>query len=203
MRLVLVLVSVSIVTIAILSHQYRDSPMVKRGFFESSLLLTKWTQKEWWNLITPYNIVLGGIPLKNEGHHNGIRETGVDSILSMVETFEHNSGFWDEPMTLEEWEKMGMRVKHVEAVDFTALEQKHFVEGVAFLEKELSEGRRVYVHCKAGRGRSASIVIAYIMKRDGKSFTEALELVTSQRPQININYYQKVAILSYIESLIN
>jgi predicted protein tyrosine phosphatase len=48
-------------------------------------------------------------------------------------------------------------------------------------------GRKVLVHCHAGRSRSASTVIYYLMTREGLNLRDALNHVESCRPQISPN----------------
>ncbi len=60
----------------------------------------------------------------------------------------------------------------------------------------------IYVHCKAGRGRSATIVVAYLLKygtegQTFKNFDEAYGFVKKIRPQINLNKNQQSTILEY------
>eukprot|EP00727_Mastigamoeba_balamuthi_P009759 m51a1_g5405 putative dual specificity protein phosphatase 1-like (282) ;mRNA; f:72638-73593 len=55
------------------------------------------------------------------------------------------------------------------------------------IENERNNGGRVLVHCAAGQSRSATIVIAYIMRKEGCSYEEALERVARQRPQVKPN----------------
>jgi hypothetical protein len=49
-------------------------------------------------------------------------------------------------------------------------------------------GGGVLVHCMAGKSRSASVVIGFLMKNEGLSFLEAFELVAEKRPQIALNH---------------
>lgn len=58
---------------------------------------------------------------------------------------------------------------------------------VAFIRTQLALGRRVLVHCAAGISRSATIVIAYLMQRDGLAFPEALQRVREVRPFVRPN----------------
>merc|ERR1712226_1378241 len=44
-----------------------------------------------------------------------------------------------------------------------------------------------FVHCKGGKSRSASIVIAYLMKHRGLTFDKAKEVVRHGRPDIQPN----------------
>jgi atypical dual specificity phosphatase len=47
---------------------------------------------------------------------------------------------------------------------FEAPPQEMLLEGVEFMNKTVSKGGVVYVHCKAGRSRSAALVACYLMK---------------------------------------
>ena len=47
---------------------------------------------------------------------------------------------------------------------FEAPAQNILVEGVEFMNRNISKGGVVYVHCKAGRSRSATLVACYLMK---------------------------------------
>ncbi len=55
------------------------------------------------------------------------------------------------------------------------------------IEQAGREGKRVLVHCRAGRSRSASIVISYLMKKKGMTLKEAYLLVKEQKPDIRPN----------------
>lgn len=59
-----------------------------------------------------------------------------------------------------------------------------------YIHNNLRQGRRVFVHCFAGKQRSASVVIAYIMRYYKLDLNKAIELVKSKRmiiftPQCN------------------
>ncbi|OQV13404.1 hypothetical protein BV898_12356 [Hypsibius exemplaris] len=54
-------------------------------------------------------------------------------------------------------------------------------------EKRRLAGGRVLVHCLMGVSRSASVVLAYLVKYRGMSLEEAHELVRRQRPMISPN----------------
>jgi protein-tyrosine phosphatase len=47
---------------------------------------------------------------------------------------------------------------------FEAPPQEMLLEGVEFMNNTVSKGGVVYVHCKAGRSRSAALVACYLMK---------------------------------------
>ncbi|KAG5547346.1 hypothetical protein RHGRI_013131 [Rhododendron griersonianum] len=55
---------------------------------------------------------------------------------------------------------------------------------VDFIHKNSSCGRTTYVHCKAGRGRSTTIVLCYLVEYKQMSPADALEYVRSRRPRV-------------------
>lgn len=60
-------------------------------------------------------------------------------------------------------------------------------EAVAFIRRALAEGGRVLVHCMAGRSRSASLVIAYLMTELHLDLDQALAFVQEKRPIVRPN----------------
>ncbi|KAK0156094.1 Dual specificity protein phosphatase 16 [Merluccius polli] len=61
-------------------------------------------------------------------------------------------------------------------------------KSVEFIERAKACNARVLVHCLAGISRSATIAIAYIMKRMDMSLDEAYRFVKEKRPTISPNF---------------
>ncbi|KAG7456339.1 hypothetical protein MATL_G00251180 [Megalops atlanticus] len=61
-------------------------------------------------------------------------------------------------------------------------------KSVEFIERAKASNARVLVHCLAGISRSATIAIAYIMKRMDMSLDEAYRFVKEKRPTISPNF---------------
>ncbi|KAG8045135.1 hypothetical protein GUJ93_ZPchr0008g13835 [Zizania palustris] len=78
--------------------------------------------------------------------------------------------------------------KKIEVLDRPDIDlAKHFDECFSFIDESISTGGNVLVHCFAGRSRSVTIVVAYLMKKHQMSFQSALSLVRSKRPQVAPN----------------
>jgi protein tyrosine phosphatase len=55
-------------------------------------------------------------------------------------------------------------------------------QALDFIDKYYrDEGMKVLVHCSAGRSRSATVIIAWLISRQGLSFDEAYQLVNNRR----------------------
>lgn len=61
----------------------------------------------------------------------------------------------------------------------------HLDTSYEFIDSALKvPSNKVYVHCVAGISRSASLVIAYVMKSHSLTYSEAFELVSQKRPVV-------------------
>ncbi|CAN8269612.1 unnamed protein product [Cochlearia groenlandica] len=79
--------------------------------------------------------------------------------------------------------------KVIEVVDRYETDLRvYFDECFSFMDEAIESGGGVLVHCFMGVSRSVTIVVAYLMKKHGMSFTKAMELVKSRRPQASPNF---------------
>lgn len=60
----------------------------------------------------------------------------------------------------------------------------YFDECFDFIDKSQQEGKHILINCHVGKSRSATIIIAYIMRKKLISFKEAFEIVKKSRPII-------------------
>lgn len=64
---------------------------------------------------------------------------------------------------------------------------KYFDECFDFIEEAIGTGGGVLVHCFAGRSRSVTIIISYLMRKYDMSLNKALEYVKEKRPVASPN----------------
>lgn len=57
----------------------------------------------------------------------------------------------------------------------------HFEDSYEFIDYALESNGRILVHCYFGVSRSSTIVIAYVMKKHSKSFSDAFQMVKDKR----------------------
>ena len=80
-------------------------------------------------------------------------------------------------------ERLGLAFLHLPTVDSGNFTAPQVVEGVAWVEHQWTSGRRVLVHCQAGKGRSVLIGGAALTRR-GMTPDEAIALIRDRRPVI-------------------
>ena len=90
---------------------------------------------------------------------------------------------------------LGMRIplRDVEEEEI----EPYFAPAAAFIDGALESGGSVLVHCHAGRSRSCSLVLAWLMTRRKWTLKKALEFLHERRPQAapNAGYLQQLAAL--------
>ncbi|XP_042646717.1 phosphatidylglycerophosphatase and protein-tyrosine phosphatase 1 isoform X2 [Tyto alba] len=105
-------------------------------------------------------VLLGALPLR--GRSRGlVAEENVRAVVTLNEEYETRFLC----CSAQEWEAMGVEQLRLSTVDLTGvptLESLH--RGVEFILKHRACGNSVYVHCKAGRSRSATMVAAYLIQ---------------------------------------
>lgn len=76
-------------------------------------------------------------------------------------------------------------------------------KSVDFIEKAKASNGCVLIHCLAGISRSATIAIAYIMKRMDMSLDEAYRFVKEKRPTISPNFNFMGQLMDYEKTINN
>lgn len=79
---------------------------------------------------------------------------------------------------------------------------RYFDKVHAFIDKGLSNKENcVLVHCEAGISRSSTLVISYLMKRNGMNLKQAYEYVLSRKPNIGPNNVFFAQLINYEKTL--
>jgi protein-tyrosine phosphatase len=131
------------------------------------------------SLISP-GIVLGG-QFRRRGWRR-LSAAGVTSVLNM------RSEFCDREAGIAPAQYL-----RLPTIDDEAPTPEQLREGVAFIRQQVAQGGGVYVHCKAGMGRAATMVAAYLVTQ-GLGPDEAWASIRRVRPFIRPTALQRAAI---------
>ncbi|GIY18157.1 phosphatidylglycerophosphatase and protein-tyrosine phosphatase 1 [Caerostris darwini] len=170
--------------------------MLARATFYPTLLynivMEKLTTRMWYDRIDDI-VILGALPFRSITDKL-IEEENVRGVVSMNEDFELQR--W--VTTEEEWKKKGVKFLQLHTQDiFHAPSQEKLAQGVQFINDFAGTGKSVYVHCKAGRTRSATLVGCYLMKRNNWTPQKAVDLMRNRRPHILLGRKQLDALDIY------
>ncbi|XP_071855968.1 dual specificity protein phosphatase MPK-4 isoform X2 [Bombus fervidus] len=81
-----------------------------------------------------------------------------------------------------------LTVKYIQVTDMPREDLlTHFEDSYEFIDHSLQQNEKILVHCYFGISRSATIVIAYLMKKYKKSFYDAFEAVKEKRRFVGPN----------------
>lgn len=134
----------------------------------------------WYNRIDD-TLVVGALPFKSM-QEELIKNENIGGVVCCVEDFELKYGY--NAIQKEDWIAAGVAVHHIPMADFFGSAGRAQIDSaVQFIENISLTGKSVYVHCKAGRTRSATIAVCYLMKSRNWLPNVAAEYLKSKRPQ--------------------
>lgn len=119
-----------------------------------------------------------------------LKENGVRSILTLTE----------DPLPKEFLEGSGLSSVHVRMSDHEPPSQESLSEAVRHLRLEVEKGSPVVVHCLAGKGRTGSVLAAYLVEYHDKDVDTALSELRRSRPG-SVESSQEGSVREYAESL--
>jgi atypical dual specificity phosphatase len=90
-----------------------------------------------------------------------------------------------------------MRQLHIPTVDYTAPSLADVERAVAFMAEAAARRERVYVHCKAGRGRSATVVLCYLVYAHRVAAREGQAWLLRVRPHVSRHLYRRPVVLRF------
>lgn len=177
------------------------SPSVVRILFYPTLfwniatvgLSQRW---RWYNRIDN-TVVLGALPFRSITPKL-IKEENIRGVVTLNEDYETSIFMHSK----EEWDTLGVNQLLLATPDFNnAPSIQKLNEGVDFIKEFKDSDGSVYVHCKAGRGRSATLVACYLMKISEMTPEQAIAVLKEKREQTLLGSNQVKAIYMYYDDL--
>ncbi|KAI3501049.1 hypothetical protein L1887_28906 [Cichorium endivia] len=142
----------------------------------------------WWDQIEEF-LLLGAVPFPTDVKR--LKDLGVHGVITLNEPYE----------TL-----VPTSLYKAHGIDHLVLPTRDYLfapsiddisEAVNFIHGKTVAKQGTYVHCKAGRGRSTTIVICYLVEHRHMSPAAAYAYVRSIRPRVLLASAQRQAVEEY------
>lgn len=168
---------------------------ISRGIIQLQSVLRpyKWS---YWTKISD-EMYLGAMPLKNWDHVNKINELGIKAILSINEDYEFQDQLFANPVKANDWKERDIKWLKISSPDLEPIKVSKLSKAVNYVVQQTNLGNPVYIHCTAGRGRSASVAICSLMQIKGYSLEKSIKRIQQCRPQVILSQKQMKAIYEY------
>ena len=121
-------------------------------------------------------VVLGAAPVLAADVRRLAREEGVVAVVNLCREWVAHR---------ELYAALQLQALHLPTIDFDVPALDYLLRGAAFVARHARAGRSVYVHCKAGRGRSTCVVLAYYALFEGVEPSAAHARIAAARPHIS------------------
>lgn len=137
----------------------------------------------WW--VEPGRLLAGEYPGSLEREHRDFKlaalaDAGIDTIVDLTSDTDNLHHYADR------WESLGgvrgreLRRLHHPILDLDVTTPEHYDRITADIDRELAAGRRVYVHCWGGVGRTGTVIGWWHVSR-GATAAEALAKIATAR----------------------
>ncbi|KAF4374748.1 hypothetical protein CsatB_004278 [Cannabis sativa] len=142
----------------------------------------------WWDRVDEF-ILLGAVPFPT--HVPCLKKLGVHGVVTLNEPYE----------TL-----VPTSLYHLHGIDHLVIPTRDYCfapslsdiyHAVNFIHENALHGRTTYVHCKAGRGRSTTVVICYLIQHRQMTPDSAYAYIKSIRPRVLLAPSQRKAVQEY------
>ncbi|XP_039542670.1 phosphatidylglycerophosphatase and protein-tyrosine phosphatase 1 [Pimephales promelas] len=161
-----------------------------------NVVMEKVTSRQWFNRVDQ-TVILGALPFRSMTEEL-VQKEKIRGVITMNEQYE-TKYFCN---SAEEWRAVGVEQIRLDTVDLTGVPSlEHIHKGVDFTLRHRQQGSSVYIHCKAGRSRSATIAAAYLIRLHRWSPEEACKMLASVRPHVLIRSAQLEVLQEYYKQV--
>jgi atypical dual specificity phosphatase len=120
------------------------------------------------------SLLAGAMPFRAD-HVDALHSEGVTAVVNLCQEREYWDG--ERELILEAYSSRGITEHHLPVIDGSTVPADILDQAV-----EVARGNVVYVHCRGGRERSATVAIAVIARLEGLPIEDALAQARERRP---------------------
>ena len=132
-----------------------------------------------------------GLPVNDE-EFKWLIDKGIKSIVTVREV----------PLPSKWFDGSEIDYLHLAVEDYGAPSVEVMAEAVDYIDKKISSGKPVLVHCAAGKGRTGAVLAAYLIKKENFTAEQAIEKIRIMRPG-SVQSLTQETVLSMYEKYLN
>jgi atypical dual specificity phosphatase len=136
--------------------------------------------------VTEDKLAGSGLPV-NEEEFKWLIDKGIKSIVTVREV----------PLPSKWFDGSEIDYLHLAVEDYGAPSVEVMDEAVDYIDKKISDGKPVLVHCAAGKGRTGAVLAAYLIKKENFTAEQAIEKIRIMRPGSVQSLTQETALSMY------
>lgn len=145
--------------------------------------------RNWWDPIDP-KVLLGGYPFASDAQR--LYDAGVRAVVNTCEEYAGPES---------EYRRLGIEQFRMPTTDFTHPKLGDVRGAVEFVEDHVRRGDSVYIHCKAGRARSATVAMCWLIKYRGMSAPQAQKHLLEARGHVNPKIYTRPVVNQFVDAI--
>lgn len=129
--------------------------------------------RRWWDHIDPH-VIVGAYPFARDVE--ALYQAGVRAVVNTCEEYKG---------PILQYERLGIEQLRIPTTDFTPPRLRDVEIAVEFVEAHVEQSHTVYIHCKAGRARSATVALCWLVKYRGLTIAQAQSSLLHSRPHVH------------------
>ncbi|MEC9091351.1 MAG: dual specificity protein phosphatase family protein [Planctomycetota bacterium] len=145
------------------------------------------TFRNWWDEADP-GLLLGARPSPNDAEQ--LAQLGVTGVVNTCDEYKGPKSTYA---------KLKIEQLYIPTIDFTHPRIEDVEAAVEFITSHVNQGGRVYVHCKAGRARSATVAICWLIGFRKMDPAEAQNHLVRIRHQVNRRLLSRPVVQEFIK----
>ena len=145
--------------------------------------------RHWWDRIDD-GVILGAMPMASDAVK--LKQEGVTGVINMCQEY---AG------PIAKYQELGIEQLHLPTIDFQPPSLDDIRRGVSFIHRHVQQHGTVYIHCKAGRARSATVLLCYLVAHQGMTPQQAQSLMLEKRPHVNPQIAQREVVKAFCAEL--
>lgn len=168
------------------------SKIVAKIFFYPTMPITAVLRlKNYWTELDD-TLILGCAPFAALGHVKSMYDIGVRGVVNLCDEYHGPQDAYD---------SFGIKQLYLPTVDHFESSLSQIQEGVKFINHYKSLGQRVYVHCKAGHGRGATVALAWLMSQSPEVDAKDMNTILCGKRRARKTIYKQKIFVKFLDTL--